>query len=613
MRPLLHQALVVSFCSSFLFALAGCGVSSNSASYALGGVSVKGSLHGGQQPVSQAHVYLMAASTSGYGSASVSLLNSADASGTDSIGSYVLSGSDGSVTITSDYSCSSNQQLYLLALYGNPGLSGSVNATQIGLMAPLGQCSTVNSSTSVEINEVSTIATAYALAGFMSSPTQVAASSSAQAAVSLANAFSTEPNLETLGQARTGTPGGNGTVPQTEINTLANILAACINTSSGASSQCSTLFANAESNGISGTAPTTTAQAAVNIAHNPGSVGISNLFDLQTAESPFLPALTSAPSDFSLAVTYMANGMGSTGVPSVDASGNIWIPSYNGALTELSAVGAQLSPAGGYVGGGYPTGYSTLVDLQGNVWVTNSGTLVKYDNSGNYIGTYSGGNPIGTGSYEKLAIDTAANVWFAHSDSLGEYTAAGNPLSPPTGYANGGGYFDDVRIDSTGTTWVTDKDGYVRTMNSSGTLTNQFQDGAYGASAPVALGVDSSNHVWVADSNTAEVTLWDSSGQLATYSGGGTDEPYSIAIDGAGSAWIANLSGAVSGIESNGSALTPSAGYAVPVNGNLVFDAADGSGNLWVSLPSVKEMMEFVGLTVPVVTPINPNHLGMRP
>jgi hypothetical protein len=49
------------------------------------------------------------------------------------------------------------------------------------------------------------------------------------------------------------------------------------------------------------------------------------------------------------------------------------------------------------------------------------------------------------------------------------------------------------------------------------------------------------------------------------------------------------------------------------VNGSGIFDAADGSGNLWISMANFSEVMEFVRLTAPVVTPINPHQLGVEP
>ena len=610
----LSPALLLVLTAPAILSLAGCGVSTNAIPDAITGASIQGSLHGGQQPISNAHIYLMAASTSGYGSNSTSLIKAAGAAGTDDTGSYMLTDSGGSFNIAGDYTCTSNQELYVLSLGGNPGLGGSVDATQIALLAPVGLCSAITSSTFVQLNEVSTIAMAYALAGFSSSPTQIATSTSSQGATNLANAFAMVGNLESSGgQTLATTPGGNGTVPLKEINTLADILAACVNTSSSGSSQCSTLFSNAKSAGTSGTTPLNTAQAALNIAHNPGSVGISNLSPLAISTSPFQPTLSGAPADFSLAVTYTASGLNRPGLPSVDAAGDVWIGNISsGPLVELSPVGAQLSPAGGYTGGGSPNGFGSAVDLAGNVWVTSNGGGVKYNNSGGYIGTYAGGNPAGEPFYQKIAVDASDNIWVADNSSLGKYSNAGTALSPATGYATSE-YVADVRVDSTGVIWISDKDGFLSSYNSSGTNTHQFADGAYGASAPIALAIDGSNQIWVADSNVSEVSRFTNTGTQSTFSGGGTSDPYSIAIDGAGAAWVANLGGTVSGFSNSGTVLTPSAGYAIPSGSNLVFTAADGSGNLWVSLYAESTVMQFVGLTVPVVTPINPGHLGAKP
>ena len=76
-------------------------------------------------------------------------------------------------------------------------------------------------------------------------------------------------------------------------NTLANILAACVNTP-GTTSACSTLFTNALPGGTTGTQPTDTATAAIDIAHNPAA-NITALYGLATANPPFSPALSAQP------------------------------------------------------------------------------------------------------------------------------------------------------------------------------------------------------------------------------------------------------------------------------------------------------------------------------
>lgn len=244
------------------------------------GAKLSGKVYGGQQPIVGASVYVYAANTTGYGAASLPLLSSPATTGTG-----------GTFNISGDYTCpSSSSQVYLYVVGGDPGDGGTNSA--VGLLAGLGSCGTVASSKPyVVVNEVSTIATAYAIAGFATDAMHVSSSSSAPGQTGIANAFSAIANLETLGTgvALATTPadsGGNGTVPQAEINTLANILASCINSSPTEGTQCPTLFSNATN--AYGTEPTDTATAAINIAHNPGA-NIAALWGLAPPLKGLLP------------------------------------------------------------------------------------------------------------------------------------------------------------------------------------------------------------------------------------------------------------------------------------------------------------------------------------
>ncbi len=311
---------------------------------------------GGQAVISGASLYLYAANNNGYGNASISLLNSTGSNTQKDTNGlyYVTTGSDGSFGITGDYTCpSTTSQLYLYGTGGNPG-SGANPA--IGLLAALGTCqanSTLSPSLYIVINEVTTIATAYAIAGYATDPLHVSSAADALAQTGIANAFATVTNLETLntGVALATTPtvnGGNGTVPLSEIDTLANILAACVNSTGPDFTPCSTLFSNAM-NGS--TAPGDTATAAINIAHNPGA-NIANLYGLQTGSAAFQPMLSVAPSDFSIAVSYTGGGLNIPSAVAIDALGNAWVSNYGGnSATELSSLGKP-SSGSPYTGGG---------------------------------------------------------------------------------------------------------------------------------------------------------------------------------------------------------------------------------------------------------------------
>ncbi len=97
------------------------------------------------------------------------------------------------------------------------------------------------------------------------------------------------------------------------INTLANILATCVNTDGSvangsvngatSASACALLFAAATPQG--GTAPTDTLQAILSIAQNPGSNAEAIFALLPGTGNPFGPVLSSpAPVDWTLALTY---------------------------------------------------------------------------------------------------------------------------------------------------------------------------------------------------------------------------------------------------------------------------------------------------------------------
>ena len=285
-------------CSSLI----GCGAGASSNSpLAIG--NIRGVVHGGQQPVVGAMIQLYAAGTTGYGSSATPLLTSA-----------VTTDETGSFSITGDYTCpSSTSQLYIVATGGNPGLAPGTNNAALALMEALGPCSlhgsqyTLNPNSFISINEVTTVASVYALAAFMGSDATHLGTSSTNA-IGLANSFSLVNNLVNVatGTALAATPAGNGTAPQATINTLGNIMAACVN-SDGTGTACAALAAAATPSG--GTAPTDTIQGILNVARNPAN-NVSALYGLVTATPPFQPALAAAPNDWVVSVTYTAGGLG---------------------------------------------------------------------------------------------------------------------------------------------------------------------------------------------------------------------------------------------------------------------------------------------------------------
>jgi PKD repeat protein len=604
----------------------------------LSDVGITGLMYGGSTPIVGAHVYLFAANTTGYGgagiaasasNASVSLLSAAETGTFDSVGAYVATGSNGGFSLTGDYTCTSGQQLYLYALGGGNAAAG--------LMAAIGSCPASGSSAiTVTVNEVSTIAAAYAFAGFATDATHVSSSGTALAQLGIANAFANAANLATLstGTALATTPAGNGTVPQTEINTLANILASCVNSGSS----CSTLLSTATADGTAtGTKPTDTATAAINIAHNPGA-NIAALYGLAST-AVFTPKLSAVPNDWTVVLTFSGGGLANTEGLAVDGTGNIWVvDSSNNSVTKLSSSGSFLSGASGYTGGGLYSPKSIAIDLAGNGWVVNNygpfnlgnASVTEFSNSGSILSGLSGFKAGGLSGPDGIAIDGSGDAWITNywTNSVTELSNSGSVLSGATGYT--GGSINDpifVAIDGSGNVWITNGIGgsVVKLANSGNILsgTNGYTGG--GLNGPCGIAIDGSGDAWVTGGNAFDVVKLSGSGAVLSgtngYSGGGLYYPYSVAIDGSGNAWVANLAGGVNGdgsvseLSNNGSLLSGTTGF----NGSEILYpynlAVDGSGNVWVTANG--GLSEMVGAGTPVVTPlavgVKNNMLGTRP
>ncbi len=113
-----------------------------------------------------------AAGTGGYGTGATSLIRStAPNAFEDGNGSYyVVTDGNGNFALGGDYTCTEGTQVYMVAYGGNPGMSGTVFNTAILQMAGLGQCPAAGNLAAqvpyLVINEVTTVAFAYAMGGF---------------------------------------------------------------------------------------------------------------------------------------------------------------------------------------------------------------------------------------------------------------------------------------------------------------------------------------------------------------------------------------------------------------------------------------------------------------
>jgi hypothetical protein len=616
----LELLMLLCLCTGLI---AGCGGTSSPLIDISQGAALHGVVHGGQQPVSGAKVYLYAAGSTGYNSAATSLLNkSISGVSTDGNGNgYVATDSSGSFNITGDWSCANGtDQIYILALEGNPGLADGANNPALGLMTGLGACSSLLSAYPyISINEVTTVASVWALQQFMADATHVGAPGSN--AAGLANAFAQIPNLVSIatGLALAKTPAGKGTAPQLKINTLADILAPCVNSANGASTACGSLFSAATPAGKA--QATDTIGAALYIAINPG-LKAAVLFGLPTASAPFQPQLASAPNDWMLFVTLTGGGLHGPSSLGVDGSGNLWVANYYGVASAFSPTGAPLSTTG-YTGSGLNETFGMAIDIHGNIWFANEqstggvngnlGTITVLNSSGYPLSGSSGYHAGGIYFPIGVTADPNGNMWIVnYGDSkVTLLNSSGTPLSGASGWGGTSLEFPvALAVDSSHNAWVANQSANTITKISADGSTNTVITCCDGASG---IATDQSNNVWVANYFGDSISEVGANGivLLDGITGGGVQHPQGIAVDGSGTVWVANYRGGsiseISGSSSNspGTFLSPASGFGTDASMLEPYALAlDASGNAWVSNFGNDTVTQFVGIATPIKTPL---------
>lgn len=636
-------ARVVASAASFAlaFSLIGCaGFSTTATPSPTAGVAFAGNLHGGQQPVSGAQVYLLSADTVSYAGGTHPILNPGPGIQLNQYGAYYATTDAGGNFAFANYTCPSpTSQVYLLALGGNPGLSGNQNNTAITSIDVVGNCNSIKTTSFFSINEVTTAAFVTAVQQFMGSFNTVGAPASNQAGLATAFALAADLANPATGAARSTNVAGTGSVPQSKLNTLGNILAPCINSSAPSSPTCTSLFTAVTPAG--GARPVEVVGAMLLIAQNPGN-NVAAISGQTNPAAPFQPSLAKAPNDLSIGITYSGGGMTAPGNIVIDAAGDAYIgnsPSTAGAAGTDSIVGfgpngAILTGATGYTAGIHaPAGLA--IDNAGSIWSTDAASgnnpdqVVKLSSSGALVGAFSTNisNPQG------IAIDTGNNAWVANQNSsnLVKLNATDTAITA-TVTSNGFAFPTGIGIDGSGNIFAAGSgSNTILKFSSAGTVLSPA--GGYPASSlnqPTGISLDGSGNVWTINNVGSTITKITNTGTLIAPS---APQPsianaYVLSIDGVGGAWYANCRAACGAnttspdnlthvLASQGQATGTADGYQDAKLSRVGTSAIDGSGNVWVTNNGGGTVTEFVGLASPVITPlaaaVTQNKLGTRP
>jgi len=609
--------------------------------------TITGRAMGGQSAIVGANIYLFAVGATGYGSASTSLLQAGASTTLDSGGGatngdyYATTDSNGNFGITGDYTCpNANSLIYLVSVGGNAG-SGSNPALYI--MSALGNCNTVLGAANSEfftVNEVTTVASVYALAPYMTlsgtlgaSATHIGAPATTAGLAGITNAFAEVPNVVSLslGGALSATPAGNGVVPANLINALANAVAYCVN-SNGGSSTCSgsnQLLALTTVNSIT---PLDTIAATLSIAQNPGHSVTGIVNNDSYVGAPFSTTLTTA-NDLTMSVAYTGTGISTPQGVAIDGSGNAWVVnagSPNTVVGLAAATGSALTGGSGYTGGSLDAPVAVAVDTTGNVWVANCGGACSGDanaSSVSYLTVTSGSitgssNLTGgalTGSYG-ISLDGTNRAFIANS--LSTAVSAFNSTGTVAGSAGYTATYQSnttaAAVDTAGNVWtVSPTSNAVTEFTPSSGDTTPFTAGANtyvgsGVAYPFAIAIDASNRQWVVDQSSNKVSVLSAGAPIGAspFSLGGLSTPNGIALDGVGTAWISNANGSISAFTTAGTAVTLATGFK-PGGTYANGIAVDGSGTIWVTDcgsycggTGPGTVYQVIGAAAPVVTPI---------
>ncbi len=576
-------------------------------------VVFQGQVLSGTQPIAGASIRIYAVGSAGNGSASTPMLTQSVT--TDDAGYFVISGLYICGQSGTGTTIQGSNQIYLVATGGTVGSNQSAN-NSISLMTAVGNCSNLTAANNTVINELTTVASVWALAPFAASATAVGATSTNTMGID--NAFLDAALLANPATGTTAALPTNLTVEGAKLNALADVLASCVDSDGGA--DCETLFTAATP--ANGATPADTLTAALNIVKNPGQ-NVASVYGAMSTAPPYTTSLTEAPNDWTMSLTVTGGGLIEPTALDIDASGNVWVADYPGFLSAFTAQGTPLSGSP-YGNGILNNSFGLTIDTLGNIWVSNEEYPNHGDGTRGAVSLFRGANSSTPGAWQfyidndtvdtpiGLAADTNGDVLIANATS----SMASIYFSTPTLVATNLGHSESsfpeaITADASHGLWLANEgDGSATHVAINGTILSHTVCCA-GADAIV---MDVNGNVWVSDPYSGAIAEISPTGTLLQFSSaGGLSSPSGLAIDAAQNIWATNISGntisELSGSLSNtpGSGLSFASGYGRDANllnpHNLI---PDSSGNLWITNYSDNNLVMIFGLSTPTTTPAGP-------
>lgn len=531
--------------------------------------------------------------------------------------------------------------LYLIASGGDAGNGPNPS---IGLMLALGEVAN-----HVTINELTTVISAFTLGrGFMDQSGAAPASAPFGLARALVDVATGQPQpILREGRNRPAL-----------IDTLADIISACVTSAAPVFPSCGKLFAAVSSLAMRSSAkpvtPHDTLAALQAILANPG-VNVPAVFAMKPSDPPYKPVLAAAPGAWLFTVNFTGGFSRPTAVAAERGNHALWIvnsgdnrlvgldtdPANFGArlcakdglaLPGMSRSAAMVMIPGdsGQVPGGARTAPSLWIANRGSdsVDVVNLATCAARQLTGNGLSAPAGiatfpNNTVYMSVGGRATRYQIVSVVNSGADTVSFFTLDGSACGKPLknlGLKNPGAaticpspsQADTCVANSGANEILMLRSPDVRCENAA--LAGRLSGGGLKEPTRIIYNLHDAM-LWVTNRAGDSVSAFDDSGRPlpgSPFKGGGLREPKGIAFDGAGNLWIANhargadtvteLNGRISWLRGSlepGAPLSPAAGFTGAGLDRPYGIAIDQLGDVWVTNPGNDSVTAFIGAAIP--------------